>query len=152
MSTVLGNRYALHAMRIRRAELTGEIGDLESKLRHLRTSAKHLDATLAMMSRDDYDPASIRAIRPRRKAKLFGKGKLNAHVLDALRKADRPMTTREVTSAIAAALELPAEAEKGIKDRVRSALLYLSKVRGTVVKEGEWHAATWALQKDGANG
>ena len=58
-------------------------------------------------------------------------------ILDALRREDRPMNMAEVTSAVAKAMGFGIEVELGLKSRVRSNLLYLSKVRGTVVKDGK---------------
>ena len=40
------------------------------------------------------------------------------------------------------------DAEKGMKSRVRSSLIYLHKVRGSVIKDGERNTATWRLEMD----
>ena len=139
----LGNQYALHALRERRAELTGEIASLETRLRSLRTSLGYLDGTLAIMA-PGFDPASVKP-KKQRKAKLFGQGKLNALILDALRRGARPMSTSEVTAGVAKAMKLGPEAEKGLISRVRSNLLYLHKVRESVVKDGVRETARWRL-------
>ena len=55
------------------------------------------------------------------------------------------MTTHEVTEAIGAAMGFGPEATVGLKSRVRSNLLYLAKVRGTVTKDGDRETATWRL-------
>ena len=67
-------------------------------------------------------------------------------VLDALRRAGRPLKTGEVVDAIVAAMNFGPEAAKGMSGRVRSNLLYLSKVRGLVVKDGDRETATWSLK------
>lgn len=144
MTNALSNQYALHALRERRAELAGEITSLESRLRHLRESLVHLDGTLRIMA-PGFDPKSIRAKKPYKRVKLFGAGKLNGMILDALRRGARPMTTAEVVDAIVAEMGFGPDAAKGMKNRVRSNLLYLAKVRGLVVKDGEREVATWAL-------
>ena len=95
----LGNQYALRALRERRAFMTGELVTLERRQRYLRESIEHLDATLAMMGGPDHVPTLAVAKFPRRKSKLFGAGKLNQLILGVLRKAERPMTQREVTTA-----------------------------------------------------
>ena len=67
--------YALAAIRERRAELAGEIKDLESRLRHLRESLVHVDATLRL-----FDPSTNPRAKPKRpykRVKLVGQGKLN---------------------------------------------------------------------------
>lgn len=140
----LGNQYALHALRERRAELAGEIKTLESRLRHLRESLVHVDGTLALFDPNG-DPSKIPAKRPYKRVKLFGHGKLNALILDALRRGARPMTTREVRDAIIAEVGFGPDAAKGMDSRVRANLLYLAKVRGIVTKDGEREGATWAI-------
>jgi hypothetical protein len=76
---------------------------------------------------------------------LLGQGKLRRLSLDALRKAKRPLGTQEIVDAIAAEVNFGPDAANGLKGRVRSSLLYLSKVRGSVVKDGDRETATWRL-------
>ena len=71
MTNELGNRYALHALTERRAELAGEIKTLEGRLRNLRESLVHLDGTLRIMA-PGFDPKTITAKRPYKRVKLFG--------------------------------------------------------------------------------
>ena len=140
------NKYALAAIRERRAELAGDIAQLESRLRHLRDNLVHVDGTLRLFAPGD-DPRAIKAKRPYRRVKVFGAGKLNRMILDALRKGGGPMKTLEVVASVVATLGYGADAAKGMKNRVRANLLYLAKVRGSVVKEGDRATATWALAK-----
>jgi hypothetical protein len=104
----------------------------------------HLDATLGLFDPEG-NPKAIKAKRPYRRVKLFGAGKLNRVILDAMRRGERPMTTLEIVAAVVADLGFGEDAAKGMKSRVRSSLLYLWKVRGSVVKEGERESATWRL-------
>ncbi len=138
-----GNRYALHALKERRASIDGEIKECERKLRYLREALTHLDATLALFDPNG-DPKAITAKRPYRSVKLFGAGKLSRLILDALRKAERPLSALEVTAAVVAELDYGPEASTGMATRVRATLLYLAK-GGSVVKEGERATATWTL-------
>ena len=62
-----------------------------------------------------------------------------------MRKGDWPMTTLEIIAAVVADLNFGDEAAKGMKSRVRSSLLYLWKIRGSVIKEGERETAVWRL-------
>ena len=143
----LGNQYALHALRERRAEMAGEMTQLLERVRYLKQAIHSLDGTLAIMA-PGCDPSTIRPKRPRTKAKLFGAGKLNALIYDALRKGDRPMSLVEVCEAIGEAVGFGPKAVVGLRSRVRSALLYLTKVRGTVIKEGEREAARWLISSN----
>ncbi len=83
--------------------------------------------------------------RPYKRVKLFGSGNLNQLILDAMRKGNPPMTALEIVAAVVAELKFGDDAAKGMKSRIRSSLLYLWKVRGSVVKEGERETAVWKI-------
>ncbi len=55
------------------------------------------------------------------------------------------MTQRKVTTGVRIEAGFEEEAEAGLRPRVRSNLLYLTKVRGLLVKEGDRQTATWRL-------
>lgn len=71
--------------------------------------------------------------------------KLNRLILDALPDAGRPLTTKEVIASIVARLGYGNEAAKAMSHRVRANLLYISKTRGEVEKEGQRAVAQWRL-------
>jgi hypothetical protein len=96
-----GNRYALAALRERRAALDGEIKACDRKLRYLCEAISHIDATLSLFDPNGA-PKEITAKRPYKRVKLFASGKFGRLVLDALRRGGRPMTTREIVASIAA--------------------------------------------------
>ncbi len=139
-----GNRYALAALKERRASIDGEMRECERRLRYLREALGHLDATLALFDPEG-NPKVIRAKRPYKRVKLFASGQLGRTVLNALRQAGRPSTTAEVIEAVVAELGYGADAAVGMSTRVRGSLLYLWKVRGLVVKEGERETARWTI-------
>lgn len=141
----LGNQYALRALRERRAFMTGDLVTLERRQRYLRVSIEHLDATLAMMGGPDHVPTLVVAKFPRRKSKLFGAGKPNALILGVLRKAERPMTQREVVTGVRIEAGFGEDAETGLRPRVRANLLYLTKVRKVLVNDGELETDTWDI-------
>jgi hypothetical protein len=58
-----GNRYAIHALRERRAALDGELRQCEQRLRHLREMLGHLDATLSLFDPDG-NPKAIKGSAP----------------------------------------------------------------------------------------
>jgi hypothetical protein len=76
-----GNRYAIAALRERRAALDGEIKECDRKLRYLREAIGHIDATLSLFDPNG-DPKEITAKRPYKRVKLFASGKLGRLVLD----------------------------------------------------------------------
>ena len=137
-----GNRYAINALKERRAEIDGEIEACRRRLENLTEAIIHLDASIALLD-PTYDPASVRPKRLYRRARLFGGRKLTGLILDALRRAERALTTQEVVAAIAG---VGADAPNVAK-RVRMALRYLAK-RGVVAKEGERKTARWGLRDD----
>ena len=139
----LGNRYALAALKERRATIDGEIKEATRKLRYLRDALIHIDATLTLFDPNG-DPKAITAKRPYHKVKLFGSGKLNRLVMDALRRGARPMTTPEIVASIVAELGYGPDAAKGMSHTVRANLAYLARA-GRVVKEGEREGAKWRL-------
>jgi hypothetical protein len=139
-----GNRYAVAALRERRAGLDGEIKECERKLRYLRAAIGHVDATLSLFDPNG-NPKEIAAKRPYKRVKLFASGKLGRLVLDALRRGGRPMTTREIVASIVEKVGYGPDAAKGMSHRVRANLLYQTKIVGRVVKEGERETARWSL-------
>jgi|SRR5208283_5190391 len=138
-----GNRYALAALKERRASIDGEIRACELRLRSLNEALCHLDATLALFD-PGYDPKTIRAKRRYERRKLFGGGKLTRLILDALRRAERPLASREVIEAISGQMNYGSQPPAGVIGNIRAGLRYLAK-RGTVVKDGERKAAAWRL-------
>lgn len=142
-----GNKYALAALRERRAALAGEITTTERHLRHLRETIVHVDATLRLFDPNG-DPLKIVGKRPYKRVKLFGAGKLNWLVLEAMRKGDRPMTTAEIIAAIVADLGYGDDAAKGMRNRVRGNLTYLAKA-GRIAKTGDRATTNWALPHQG---
>lgn len=140
-----GNRYAIHALKDRRATLAGEIVKMKEGIRYREEQLTHLDACLRVL-----DP-SYRAdtVPPKRlrQVKLFGGGELNRLILDALRRADgRPLSNREIAEAIVEAKGSGTEALPALAKRVRANLTYLANKRGIVVKSGERAAALWRLR------
>jgi hypothetical protein len=138
------NRYAILALKERRASIDGEIKSCEAQLRTLNEAIFHLDATLVLFD-PDYDPKSIRAKRRYQRNELFGKGKLSRIILDTLRRAERPMASQEVIAAISDELLYGSKPPAGMAGGIRAGLRYLAK-RGSLVREGERLAALWRLK------
>ncbi|HKI82033.1 MAG TPA: hypothetical protein VKA04_10340 [Pseudodesulfovibrio sp.] len=81
----------------KRSQLSREIIELEAQLERKRKEVETLDCTMVLlgMSRDE-DIA-----RPRRVYTIrFGKGELKRMIVDILKTADGPMTTRQVTDEV----------------------------------------------------
>ena len=138
-----GDRYALSALRNRRASLASEIVHLERQLRARRESLGHVDATLRLL-----DPSiAIDAIPNKRTVKrirLFRQGELGRLILGALRDANGPVSTAQIVKAILAAGGHGQSAKSAVAPRVRGSLAYQER-RGLVIKTGTGKTVRWAL-------
>lgn len=77
------------------AELGGKILDNKAEAKRLTTAMLHVEAVLKMLV-PGYDVRSI-AVRRRKPNPYFKRGTVWRTALDVLRKADGPMTAREIT-------------------------------------------------------
>jgi hypothetical protein len=139
----LGNRYALAALKDRRATLAGEIADLKKRLQVATTQLDHIDACLTIFEYQG-DPAAIPAHRPRRRVKLFKQGELGRLILDALRRAGKPLGTHQITTALLETGGYGESARPSLTPRVRGNLAYLERGR-KFSKTGKLSASRWTL-------
>lgn len=142
-----GNRYAIAALKDRRATLAGEVVRFKQGIRDREEQLAHLDATLRILDpeyrADTIPPKNIRRV------KLFGGGELNRLIIDALRRAEgKPLSNGEIVDAIIAAKGYGQEAKHALIRRVRTNLSYLLRERRAVEKIGERLAAKWRLSAD----
>jgi hypothetical protein len=138
-----GDKYAIAALKNKRASMASEIVQLERQLRHLKESVGHVDYTLKLLD-PECDPDTIPNKRPVRHAKLFRQGELGRMILGALRDAERERSTAEIVAAVLAAGGYGEGARRAIRPRVQSNLGYLTR-RGMVVKRGSGKATRWQL-------
>jgi hypothetical protein len=138
-----GDRYALSVLKNRRATLAAEIVQLEQQIRHRKELLVHVDATLQLL-----DPSisidEIPAKRLRKRIKLFRQGELGRMILDALRRAEQPLTTAEVATALLQAGGHGESARQTVTPRVRGNLSYLMR-RGAVHKSGNGRTTRWYI-------
>lgn len=139
-----GNRYALAALKEKRATIAGEIELAKRKLAWLQQQLGHVDATLALFD-PSLEPSTIPNRRPRTHINLFRQGELSRLVLGALRDAERPLTTAEIVAAILDKQGLGEEAQPVIRRRVTANLAY-HKRQGNVVRGGDERKPVWALR------
>jgi len=140
-----GNKYALAALKDKRATLAGEVAQLRNKLAWAESQLKHLDATICIFE-PGLDPESIPNKRPKKRVKLFRQGELGRLILDALRTSDGPMRTQDIVSAILLAQGHEETARTALTPRVRANLQYLVNRAGAVSKIGGGGDARWALR------
>lgn len=140
----LGNRYALAALKDKRATLAGEIAALKKQLAWKAEQLAHVDATIAVFD-PAYDAATQKLKRPRKRVKLYRQGELSRSVIDVLRRAGKPLSTPEIVSRLMEAQGHGEDARNALTPRVRSNLQYLHRQRGTVEKVGTGRNCLWAL-------
>ena len=138
------NKYAVAALKKKRASLSGEIAQLKKKLDWAERQLKHVDATLTLFD-PAIDPNTIPKARPAKRVKMFRQGELNRLILDALRTAGEPMRTFDVITSVMLALGHEETARPALGPRVRSNLQYLLRQKGEVQKIGSGTSARWTL-------
>jgi hypothetical protein len=138
-----GDRYALSALRNRRAAIASDIVQTERHLRHLKETLVHVDATLLLLD-PSANPEAIPHKRHVKRIRLFGQGELGRMILDALRDAPGDLSTAEIVTAIIVAGGHGEEARRALAPRVRGNLAYLGR-RRLVVKSGNGRTTRWVL-------
>jgi hypothetical protein len=138
-----GNRYALHALKDKRATLAGEIRELKSQLDWRLKQLDHVDACLTIFE-PGFDVDAIGIKRPRKRVKLYRQGELGRMILDALRKAGEPVGIEAVVTALIQAQGHGEAVRPALKPRVSSNLHYLLREK-RVTKDGRGKAVLWSL-------
>ena len=138
-----GNKYALAALKGQRGSLAGEIAHLKKRLAWAEEQIRHVDASLQLLDPQLF-PDLIPAKRPQKRIKLFRQGELGRLIVDALRRAGKPLDTRAVVTAVLAAGGHGEGARPALAPRVRGNLAY-QEGRGVVAKAASGRAALWAL-------
>jgi hypothetical protein len=118
------NSFVISGLVEKRAELSGEIGAAEKRIARLHADLASLDATIRL-----FDPTiAPKAIKPRVKRtapQRFRTGELTRATLTVLRKADRPLSVREIAAEVAAECHMDMTtipASKVVIANVRAAL------------------------------
>jgi hypothetical protein len=140
----LTNKYALAALKDRRATLAGEIESLKRSLQTKVQQLDHIDACLTIFEYEG-DPATIPNKRPRRRVKLFRQGELGRLIVDALRRAGKPLGTHAIVTALMEAGGHGEGARTSLTPRVRGNLAYL-ETREMVLKDGRGQLVRWHLR------
>ncbi len=135
------NKYAMAALKKKRAGISSEIIHLERQLRFRRDSLVHLDATIRLLD-PNIDPDKIP--NTRRRVHLFKQGELGRAIVDTLRRGGEPMQVQDVTSGVMEVCGQEEAARSTMLRRVRANLRYLRKM-GKVEMTGAGHGARWRL-------
>ena len=139
------NSHIISALRLRRAEISGHIHDLEKRIARQQANIANLDATIKLFS-PGINPDAIPPKRVYRRTRYFAHNEMSRLTQDALRTASGPLTSPEIAAAVMQAKGMPpddAAFKEIVAARVLTVLRRLAK-RGTVVKSGLSRNARWA--------
>src|SRR6202043_980854 len=131
------NSHVVSALRLKRAEISGHIHDIEKRIARQRANLANLDATIKLFS-PGTNPDAIPPKRPYRRTRYFAHNELSRLTQDALRTAAGSLTSAEIAGAILQANGMPSgdvQLKEIVTDRALTALRRLAK-RGAAVKSG----------------
>jgi hypothetical protein len=139
-------KHVVSALRLKRAEISGHIHDLEKRIARQRVNLANLDATIKLFS-PGTNPDAIPPKRPYRRTRYFAHNELSRLTQDALRTASGPLTSAEIAAAVMQAKGMPS-GDGQFKEIVAGRLLTVVRrlvKRGAAVKSGTSRNAQWAL-------
>jgi hypothetical protein len=119
----MADPHVISALREKRAELSGELIAAEKRILQLRTDIDSLDGAIRVFDPTS-EPHKIRPILRRKKSAFIPRGQCSRAILDMLRRADSPMTAREISCPACSALPAGRQ-QRGCDERV------VAKVRNT---------------------
>jgi HB1, ASXL, restriction endonuclease HTH domain len=127
------------------ADLGGKILENRKQAARLAEAMQHVEAVIRL-----FDPAyDVRRITARRRYKgnpWFKRGTILRHALDVLRKAQEPLTAREVAERMLATKGISGVAPKTMGSLVASVQVSLSNHEGkAVVRVGEGSPGRWRI-------
>jgi hypothetical protein len=137
------NTFAIPALKEKRASIAGRVISLRKLIARHQKELANLDATIALFE-PSYRIGSIKPKRTQKRSKLFKMGELGRLIIDALRRAERTLTTAEVVAAVSVAIGQGKASEAVLRPTVRSNLDYMAR-REKVLKSGDRSAAVWKL-------
>jgi hypothetical protein len=139
-------KHVVPALRLKRAEISGHIRDLEKRIARQRANLANLDATIRLFS-PGTNPDSIPPKRTYRRTRYFAHNEPSRLTQDTLWTALRPLAAAEIAGAVMQAKGMPADDaafREIVAERALTVLRRLAK-RGAAVKSGTSRNAQWAL-------
>jgi hypothetical protein len=110
--------HVISALRLKRAEISGHIHDLEKRIGRQRANLANLDATIKLFS-PGANPDAIPPKRAYRRTRYFAHNELSRLTQDALRTASGPLASAEIAAAVMQAKGMPAD-DAAFKELVRA--------------------------------
>lgn len=139
-----GNKYALAALKEKRACFAGEIIAYKKKINWRQNQIRNIDAAIEIFE-PGFDVDGIKSKRPRRGVTLFKQGELGRMILDILRRSGKPISRYDLVTAIIALMGHNDAARPALAQRVRANLAYQQREGGPVRKVGVGKETRWTL-------
>jgi hypothetical protein len=140
-------KQALYTLSQLHSELAGKLSANQRETKRLRLSIFQVEAVMKMLSPE----VNLRLIAPKRRNvgnPWFKRGTLYRAVIDVLRRATSPMTSREISDALIADKAPPATRKQAID--LQAAILAALRKRNGGAVIGDGAPARWRL-KEAAN-
>ena len=147
----MAESHVTSALKVKRAQIAGQIIAAERQITELRTSLVHLDGALKVFAGDDVNPEAIPPRLPRPPKLLTSgermpKGGLTRLVLTIMRESGGGITAQEVARRYADAIGEPIgdnpQNKSSLRNRV-DATLYGLKRRGVLTTLKDGYANLW---------
>lgn len=136
---------AVFALKRLHAELGGQIKDNRREAKRLAEAMKHVEAVLKMIA-PGFNVASIAARRRYKSASPYKRGEVFRAVLDVLRLAEKPLTSREISEALLRKVGIVEPTTKQIGDMYGAVHTSLRNHQGkTIERVGDGMPARWRL-------
>src|ERR1700730_12435870 len=95
----MAEAHVISALRLKRAETSGHIHDLEKRIARQPVNHANLDATIRLFS-PATTPDAIPAKRPYRRTRYFARNELSRLVMGALWLASEPLAAADIATAV----------------------------------------------------
>jgi hypothetical protein len=93
------SEHIIPVLRSKRAEISGHILDLEKRVARFRADLANIDAAIRILSPGS-EPGAIPPKRAYKRTKYFARNELARMALDLMRKAQEPLSAREIAVSI----------------------------------------------------
>ena len=141
----IGYSAAVHALKRLHARLGGELKDNRRDAERLAEAMKHVEAVLKMLQ-PGFNVAGIAARRRYKSASPYKRGEVFRAVLDVLRLAEQPLTSREISEALLRKVGIKEPTLKQVRDMVGAVHSSLrNHERKTVECVGDGVPARWRI-------
>ena len=140
----MADPHVISALRVKRAELSGELITAEKRVVQLRADIDSLDGAIRVFDPTS-EPHKTRPILRRKKPTLIPRGQCSRAILDTLRHAGGPMMAREIAAQLAARYQMDASNMDAMNALVAKVRNTLARQRG-LASEMRGDAKAWRVE------